>query len=142
MNCPYCGAPIIGNAKFCMNCGAAAPYSDESPLSYAEASAPVSQAYRPEITSVQDLPPQFRPMSPWAYLGCSLLFSIPLIGFLCLLIFTFSKENINRRNYARSYWCAILVVLILFAVLAATGVLSALADTVAETATEIMYSLN
>ena len=128
MNCPYCGAPIIGNAKFCMT--------------YAEASAPVSQAYRPEITSVQDLPPQFRPMSPWAYLGCSLLFSIPLIGFLCLLIFTFSKENINRRNYARSYWCAILVVLILFAVLAATGVLSALADTVAETATEIMYSLN
>ena len=102
----------------------------------------MSQAYRPEITSVQDLPPQFRPMSPWAYLGCSLLFSIPLIGFLCLLIFTFSKENINRRNYARSYWCAILVVLILFAVLAATGVLSALADTVAETATEIMYSLN
>ena len=74
MNCPYCGAPIIGNAKFCMNCGAAVPYSDESPLSYAEASAPVSQAYRPEITSVQDLPPQFRPMSPWADLGCSLLF--------------------------------------------------------------------
>ena len=60
--------------------------------------------------------------------------------FLCLCLF--SGKNINRRNFARSYWCAILVVLILFAVLAATGVLSALADTVAETATEIMYSLN
>lgn len=56
-----------------------------------------------------DGPEQFRPLSPWEYFGYTLLFSIPLIGFVGLIIFSFRNNNINLRNFARSYFCMMLV---------------------------------
>ncbi len=53
---------------------------------------------------------QYRPLSPWAYFGLTILFSIPVVGFVFLLVFTFNNSNINRRNFARSYWCGALIV--------------------------------
>ena len=52
---------------------------------------------------------EFRPLSPWAYFGYSVLFTVPFIGLIVNLVFCFSSENINRRNYARSFWCAYLL---------------------------------
>lgn len=49
-------------------------------------------------------PEQFRPLTAWAYVGYSILFAIPVIGWLFLIIFTFSGKNINRRSFARSIW--------------------------------------
>ena len=63
----------------------------------------------------------FRPLSPWAYVGYALLFCIPLIGQIFLIVFSFSDKNINRRNYARSYWCMLIIALIIYAVTLATG---------------------
>ncbi len=51
---------------------------------------------------------KYRPLSPWAYFGYSLLFGIPLIGLIFLLIFSFNSRNINRRNFARSFFCSAL----------------------------------
>lgn len=68
---------------------------------------------------------QFQPLSPWAYVGYSVLFSIPLVGFIILVIFTFSHSNINRRSYARSYWCWLLIAFIITAIITA-GVVSGL----------------
>ena len=65
---------------------------------------------------------QYRPLSPWAYFGYSLLFSLPLVGFILLIVFSFSNDNINRRNYARSFWCALLVALIIVVILAVLGI--------------------
>lgn len=62
---------------------------------------------------------QYRPLSPWTYFGLNLLFSVPIVGLVFLIVFTFSKGNMNRRAYARSYWCAALVGLILFVLFAA-----------------------
>ncbi len=69
---------------------------------------------------------QYRPLSPWAYFGLNILFSIPVVGFVFLIVYTFSSANINRRNYARSFWCTAILALILFAVLAAIGVTTGL----------------
>ena len=52
-------------------------------------------------------------MGPWGYIGWNILFSIPLVGFILLIVFSFDNSNLNLRNYARSYWCALLLVLIL-----------------------------
>ena len=62
---------------------------------------------------LNSLPDQYRPLSPWAYFGYTILFSIPVVGFVFLVIFAFSKKNINRRNFARSYFCGYLLALIL-----------------------------
>ena len=59
------------------------------------------------------LPEQYKPLSPWAYFGYNLLFSIPLIGFILLIVFALSNDNINRRNYARSFFVAMLFGLIM-----------------------------
>ncbi|MBP9988112.1 MAG: hypothetical protein KBT46_01300 [Ruminococcus sp.] len=57
--------------------------------------------------------PEFKPLSPLAYFGYSLLFSIPVIGLICNLVFCFADGNRNRKNFARSIWVGALVVLII-----------------------------
>ena len=53
-----------------------------------------------------------RPLSPWTYVGLTILYNIPVIGLIFLLIHTFSKKNLNRRNYARSFWCWLVIALL------------------------------
>ena len=71
-----------------------------------------------------NVPPEFRPLGTWAYVGLTILFSIPLIGLIFLIVFSFSDSNINRRNLARSYFCMFVVLAVLIAVAAVTGVLT------------------
>lgn len=66
-------------------------------------------------------PEQFRPLGAWEYFGYSLLYSIPLIGFIMLIIFSFNDSNINRRNFSRSFFCGLIVFIAVMAVLVATG---------------------
>ena len=61
-------------------------------------------------------------MGAWGYFGCSILFAIPIVGFICLIVFACSSSNIARRSYARSFFCGFLIVgIILFIVLAIFG---------------------
>ena len=62
-----------------------------------------------------DGPDRFRPISPWGYIGYTILFSIPVLGLLLLFFFALSNKRINRRNLARAYWCIILVGVIISA---------------------------
>ena len=72
-----------------------------------------NQYQRPNPNNLNWLPPEYKPLSPWAYLGYNILFVIPIIGLVFLIIFAFSDKNINRRNYARSYFCAFLIGILL-----------------------------
>lgn len=61
-----------------------------------------------------NIPENYRPITAWGYFGYNILFSIPLVGFILLLIFAFGgTSNINLRNYSRSFFCALLVVIII-----------------------------
>ena len=75
-------------------------------------SAPSGTPYAVRSSGTTELPEQYRPLSPWAYFGLQLLFAIPVIGFIFLIVFSCKKSNINRRNFARSYWCALLIAVI------------------------------
>ena len=133
MNCPNCGAPNDPNTKFCSTCGTRI---DTPPVAPAPAPAP-----NPTIVNVPNpgyvpaaaaIPPQYRPLSPWAYFGLNILFSVPVVGLVFLIVFAFNKSNINRRNFARSFFCLLLIVvvigLIVLAITAATGGTIALFD--------------
>lgn len=67
-------------------------------------------------------PDVFKPPSPWAYFGLSILFSLPVVGFIFLIIFSVSDANINRRNFARSYWCVYIIIAVAAVVAVASGV--------------------
>lgn len=54
------------------------------------------------------------PLSIWAYMGLSLLFGIPLAGFICLIVFSCGAvKNINLVNYARGLLLIEIIIMVL-----------------------------
>ena len=70
----------------------------------------------------QNIPNEYRVLSPWAYFGYNLLFSIPLIGFILAIVFAFDSSNLNRRNYARSFFCGLLIAVIILVAFLVLGI--------------------
>ena len=71
-------------------------------------------------TSTVNIPSEYKPISMWGYFGYELLFSIPCIGFILLCVFAFGgTQNINLKNFARSYFCFLIIGLILGAIVLA-----------------------
>lgn len=79
---------------------------------------------------INNIPEEFRPISMWGYFGYEILFSIPVIGFICLIVFSLGAKNVNKKNFARSHFCYTIIVclisLIIFAVAMLTGAISSL----------------
>ena len=70
-----------------------------------------------EKQDIQELPSEYRPLGAWGYYGYKLLFSLPIIGFIALIVCALGNSNINRRSFARSYFCAVVIDIILVALL-------------------------
>lgn len=132
MICPVCGTENA-NSTFCINCGVnlsngdsgKAPANQQSSYSQPTYQQPAYQrpAYQQPVQQPA-IPEQYKPISAWGYFGYQLLFSIPLVGFIMLLVFSFGgSHNINLKNYARSYWCAFLIYLILGILISIVGLL-------------------
>ncbi len=76
---------------------------------------------------MNNIPEEYRPISMWGYFGYQLLFSIPCVGFIMLLIFAFGgSRNINLRNFARSYFCFLILMVALILLLSITGLTAGL----------------
>ena len=72
------------------------------------------------------IPEEYTPISMWGYFGYSLLFSIPIVGLICIIVFSFGgSRNINLRNFARSYFCWLIIGLIICAFLLLFGGMAA-----------------
>ena len=74
------------------------------------------------------LPECYRPLSPWAYFGLELLYALPVVGWIFLICHAIGSRNVNKRNFARSFF----VVLLLIAVLIGLSALLGFTNTVAE----------
>lgn len=104
MFCNNCGTNNPDNQTFCSTCGnsLAPSYDFGNPYQPQPAYNPVT------------VPPEYKPISPWGYIGYSLLFSIPLVGLICIIVFACgSGGNKNVTNYARSYLWAMLIGVVL-----------------------------
>ena len=79
------------------------------------------------------LPKEYEPITMWGYFGYEILFSIPVIGFICLIVFAIGAKNVNKKNFARSYFCYTIICLLVFvvavAIIMATGVAESLMQT-------------
>ena len=74
-----------------------------------------------------NIPEEYRPISMWGYFGYELLFSIPCVGFIILIIFAVGgTRNVNVRNFARSYFCFLIILVVFFAILFATGLIGSM----------------
>ena len=130
MFCPNCGKEAQNGAQFCPNCGV----KFEEPKAQEPKPVPPVQPVVVQTAPItaESLPAKYRPLSAWAYFGYSILFAIPVIGFIFLIIFSCNGSNINRRSFARSHWCALILCLIIvgvvFLIAALTGGVAALFD--------------
>jgi uncharacterized membrane protein len=71
---------------------------------------------------IRDLPDDIRPISMWGCFGYQILFAIPLVGLILLIVFALGgTRNVNVRNFARSYFCILIIGLIICAILFVTG---------------------
>lgn len=81
-----------------------------------------------EKDEINRLPNKYRPLGAWSYFGYQILFMIPLAGLICLIVFSFSDSNINRRSFARSYFCAyailIVILILVLVIVGASGACS------------------
>ena len=82
--------------------------------------------------SDNNVPSEYKPISMWGYFGYEILFSIPVIGFIFLIVFAFASGNRNVKNFARSYFCmfilGIVVTIVLVAIAFAMGAIDSLDD--------------
>ena len=51
-------------------------------------------------------------IKPWGYVWLNILYVIPVLGWLVWLINALFARNTNVRNHARSFFCAVVLVLI------------------------------
>ncbi len=59
------------------------------------------------------IPPEYKPISSWGYVGYNLLYAIPIIGFIALVFNAVGAKNLNVRFHARSFFCGLLIVLLI-----------------------------
>ncbi len=66
-----------------------------------------------------NIPEEYAPITMWGYFGYEILFSIPVIGIIFLIIFSIGARNVNVKNFARSYFCLLIIVAIVIGILVA-----------------------
>lgn len=141
--CKECGAPLA-NSKQSGNTGEAHVRPDGAPRNnptnsasnanngsymqrdvYAGANSQTyrSRQYNNTPSMGDSIPPEYTPISMWGYFGYELLFTIPLVGFILLLVFSFGgTQNKNLKNYARGHFCTVIITTILLVIfIAGTG---------------------
>ncbi len=105
MFCSKCGKEIPDESKFCGSCGA-----DLTGKVVVK-----NQNQNQTTFSENNIPEEYRPISMWGYFGWEILFSIPCVGLILLIVFAFGgTRNKNLRNFASSYFCVLILAIIIF----------------------------
>ena len=68
--------------------------------------------------NLKSVPAEYTPISMWGYFGYEILFSIPIIGWIFIIIFALSASNQNLKNFARSYFCLLIIQIIIVVIVA------------------------
>ena len=63
----------------------------------------------------------FKPISPWGYVGYSLLWAIPVVGWIIWLCTAIGSKQRNVRNFARSVFCGFITLVIAASVVVGTA---------------------
>ena len=117
--CKSCGAEVPEGNKFCANCGKPVDGEQNETTGGIQTGMPNSWQYRePQRITEDMLPPEYKPLSAWAYFGYNILFSIPIVGFILLIVFACSTtNNVNLRKYARSFFISMILAIIIIVVI-------------------------
>lgn len=105
MNCVKCGEVINEGSMFCSKCGTKVGGDINTQSNYAQNNMYVQTP----LTNV--------PITPLGYIGYSILFLLPFLGLILAIVFALSSNNINVKNYAKSYIIGIIIAIIIMFIL-------------------------
>jgi uncharacterized membrane protein YvbJ len=119
--CTYCGFPLEENVSVCSECGVSVPgMSAEIPAEQTIVNEVPVQAPVEEFTSksVKEETKLYPPAGIASFFFLSFVYAIPLVGFLCSVILSFTSKNPSLKNYARSVllWNLMAVIAVLLVV--------------------------
>jgi len=98
--CTKCGGKLKEGADFCTKCGNKLGVEVPAAERIVAPAAPVAPAA--EAPPAKDN--RNAVLGTWAYIGVTILFSIPVIGFIFSIIWACSGSvNLNLRNVSRAY---------------------------------------
>ncbi len=119
MICPNCGSNNSQGTRFCIGCGAKLEATTPPPPPPPAYQQPPQQAYQPLYQQpIPAVDPNTAPMTTGDYFWMMLVLAIPLVGFICTLVWAFgSNVNVNRRNFCRATLIWMLVGIVLTIVL-------------------------
>ena len=145
MFCPKCGTEVSDDKAFCPECGnplksqaqqasGGQQTAGAQQASGGQQTAGAQQSWQatgsqngarphPQVQFQSDtvvLPDEYKPISMWGYFGYEILFSIPIVGFIVLIVLSINGKNQNVKNFARSYFCFTIILLILLVILLVT----------------------
>lgn len=111
--CKKCGA-VLNGAQICPICGTAVIRSQPPSAS---ASVPIDADQYAEIPPRKGSP--YSVMSTGSFMGSVLLFSIPVVGFIFMVVWACGGcKNRNKRNFARAYLLCALIGIAVAAIIA------------------------
>ena len=116
MYCSNCGEKLNEGADVCLKCGRKVSREKASDASNVPAA----------------IPEQYRPISMWGYFGYEILFMVPIVGWIILIIFALGgHQNVNVKNFARSYFCLLIIGIVLALIIASlAGIYAASAPSI------------
>lgn len=121
--CAACGSEMADDASFCSKCGNST--KGQAQQQQAQPSVANNNYNTANVNSnMVNIPDEYKPITMWGYFGYQILFSIPCVGFILLLVFSLGgTQNKNLKNFARSYFCfMILIVIIMLIIISVAGV--------------------
>lgn len=68
-----------------------------------------------------DVPNELQPISPWKYFLWTIVYNIPLVGWIFLICHAIGSHNVNKRNHARSFFCVFVILAIVLLIVWLTG---------------------
>ncbi|MBR0155192.1 MAG: hypothetical protein IJM22_03880 [Treponema sp.] len=103
--CRSCHSAVSEDMTRCSNCNNNLVEQTVSSSSYGN--------YDSYSSDSNYIPDEYAPISMWGYFGYELLFSIPILGWIFIIIKAVSADNENVKNFARSYFCIYIIILVI-----------------------------
>lgn len=100
--CPKCGEAVLYFLDYCPKCNTSRTSNEGQSFQTLNGS---GDANGEEAASA--------PISMWGYFGYEILYSIPILGQIILIYNALMAENDNVRNFARSYFCYLVVLAVM-----------------------------
>ena len=77
-----------------------------------------------EKSEIRRIPKKYRPIGAWGYLWLSILYGLPVIGFILTIMHSISDRKICRRSFARFMLIGYILAVVSIVALIALGMLS------------------